>query len=135
MTEPVPLRDVLAGHTLRLGLLHFEDSMNPFVKEAMREAFPCRDPSDPAADEADRARYAAVLGRDQKRAANAARMEAIRTVELPAAQATAAAAVAGGMNAKKAAAPGLPLTKELQALEGLAGFPQLADPYQLVGSP
>jgi hypothetical protein len=39
------------------------------------------------------------------------------------------------VNERKAAAPALLLTKELQLLEGLPGFePQLTDPHQLVGA-
>ena len=40
--KPIPLRELLAGHTLHVGLKAFEEAMNPFVKEAMREAFPER---------------------------------------------------------------------------------------------
>ena len=135
----VPLRDVLAGHTLRLGLLRFEQAMNPFVKDAMRHHFADRDASDPTADDADRARHTAVAARHQKHAADAARAARIRTVELPAARAQTAAAVAAATDAaakKKAEyAFGVPkLTQELQALEGLAGFsPSITSPYMLVG--
>eukprot|EP00729_Bicosta_minor_P006190 gene6190-9222_t len=59
--EPIPLRDLLAGHTLWRALVLFEEAMDPFVKAAMREAFPDRDPAtDPEADDYDKERHAAL---------------------------------------------------------------------------
>eukprot|EP00729_Bicosta_minor_P005075 gene5075-5838_t len=136
--EATPLRDLLAGHTVRLGLLHFEQAMAPFVKAAMREAFPDRDPAtDPDADDSDKARHAAIIKREQNRAADAERKKNLITVELPAAQAKADRMVKEeGCNEKKALhASGLKrLQDELVKLEGLDRFTQsVADVHELVG--
>jgi len=47
--DPVPLQAFVAGHTLRRAHTVFEAGMNPFVKCAMRAAFPTdeTDPADP----------------------------------------------------------------------------------------
>lgn len=135
--EATSLRDLLAGHTVRLGLLHFEQAMAPFVKAAMREAFPDRDPAtDPDADDSDKARHAAIIKREQNRAADATRKKNLITVELPAAQAKANKMQKEGCNEKKALhASGLKrLQDELVKLEGLDRFAQsVADVHELVG--
>lgn len=134
---PTPLRDLLAGHTVRLGLLHFAQAMAPFVKAAMKEAFPDRDPADPDADDSDKARHAAIIKRQQNRAADAKRKDILITVELPAAQAEADRMVKEeGCNEKKALhASGLKrLQDELVKLEGLDRFAlSVADVQKLVG--
>lgn len=47
--DPVPLQAFVAGHTLRQAHTVFEAGMNPFVKGAMKAAFPADDtnPADP----------------------------------------------------------------------------------------
>lgn len=132
--EPIPLRDLLAGHTLWRALVLFEEAMDPFVKAAMREAFPDRDPAtDPEADDYDKERHAAlakreagILARDQRQAAEKQSLDEIRTQLLPAAEAEATRLVeeAQGYDQKRADndAGVNRLKDEMQELEGLDRF-------------
>ena len=142
--EPIPLRDLLAGHTLWRALVLFEEAMDPFVKAAMREAFPDRDPADPEADDYDKERHAAlakreagILARDQRQAAKERRLDEIRTQSLPAAEVEATRLVAEeqGYDQKRAdnKAGVNRLKEEIKELKGLDGFTTpIADQASLV---
>lgn len=143
--EPIPLRDLLAGHTLWRALVLFEEAMDPFVKAAMREAFPDRDPAtDPEADDYDKERHAAlakreagILARDQRLAAEKRRLDEIRTQSLPAAEAEATRLVEEeqGYDQKRAdnKAGVNRLKEEIKELKGLDGFTTpIADQASLV---
>lgn len=138
--EPILLRDLLAGHTLWRALGLFEKAMDPFVKAAMREAFPDRDPAtDPGADDYDRERHAAlakreagILARDQRQAAEKWRLEQL----LPAAEAEAKRLVEEDGKVQFVAekeAGEHTLRKEIKDLQELNRYaPKIADPMSLV---
>eukprot|EP01050_Picozoa_sp_SAG11_P015873 SAG11_NODE_2103_length_3819_cov_2.904032_1_plen_304_part_00 len=77
---PVPLRGFLDGAVVHEAQLLFTASLDPFVKRHMRTAFP-----DNPVDPEDRAFIDAEAERARRQEATAARLVAIRDVELPAA--------------------------------------------------